>query len=108
MTDLQTSLKRINKAISDKIPRFGISPESDWKIISVSTVLLAILVVILSVFVFIKIDKGEIFLTEKTVGFQEKAVDPKILNQTVDYYEAKAALFDEVLREGTGVPDPSF
>ena len=87
---------------------FGAGPESDWKIIFISTVILLLLIIILSIFMFVKIDKGDIFVVERPSGEKEKALDTVLLKETVSYYQNKASDFESVLNTPAVVPDPSL
>lgn len=84
------------------------SPESDWKIIFISTVVLVICVIILSIFVFIKIDKGEIFLTGGMIEKIEKPLDVSHLKETVNYYEGKRVEFERIKNSRVPSADPSI
>ena len=75
---------------------FGISPEADWKIILISTIILTVLVIALNVLIFIKIDKGEIFVADKAGEEREKALDISLLRKTVLYYQNKAREFERI------------
>ncbi len=87
---------------------FGTSPEADWKIIFVSTIILTILVIVSSIFIFIKIDKGEIFVVEKSAGEGDKTLDLSLLRETVSYYQNKALEFERIKRARTPATDPSL
>src|SRR3989344_5765629 len=96
MENLQTSFKKLNWKTNGKLFGFGTSPEADWKIIFISTVALALLVIIISAFIFIKIDKGE------------KTLDISLLKKTVSYYQGKAVEFERIKRASTPAVDPSL
>ena len=79
MENPQTSLKKSGWKVKGRLFGFGTSPEADWKIILISAMMLAVSAVVLSVFMFIKIDKGEIFVIEKSEEEREKALDTSLL-----------------------------
>lgn len=108
MDNLQTSFKKLNWETNGKLFGFGTSPEADWKIIFISTVVLALSVIILSAFIFIKIDKGEIFVVEQSDEQGEKTLDISLLKETVSYYEGKAVEFERIRRGSTPAVDPSL
>lgn len=85
------------------------NPETDWKIIFISTLALIILTVALSVFAYIKVDKGEIFAAERSSDQKDRSLDLSSLRETVSYYEAKS-LELETLRNTAlvNLPDPSI
>jgi hypothetical protein len=101
-------LNKLNWKINGRLLGLGGSPEADWKIILVSTLILTVLVIALSVFIFIKIDKGEIFVVERPAGEGEKNLDVSLLKETVSYYRAKALEFERI--KGLVIPaiDPSL
>lgn len=86
---------------------FNTSLESDWKIIFVSTTTLLVLIVALSIFMFIKIDKGDIFVIKKPSVETIKALDTALLKETVSYYQNKALEFESIINTPVTVPDPS-
>ncbi|MEX2013480.1 MAG: hypothetical protein WD897_01005, partial [Parcubacteria group bacterium] len=92
MTDPQTALKKSGWSVRGGLG-FGASPEADWKIILISTIILTVLVIALSVFVFVKVGKGEIFVVERLVGEEERALDTSLLRETVLHYQNKALEF---------------
>ncbi|MEX2013731.1 MAG: hypothetical protein WD896_00045 [Parcubacteria group bacterium] len=108
MEDTKTFIKSPGWEVNGRPLGFGTSPEADWKIILVSTAVLSVLVIILSVYMFIKIDKGEIFVAEKSNEEETKALDTGLLRETVLYYEHKAAEFERIKSTRTFVADPSL
>ena len=87
---------------------FGTSPEADWKIIFVSTMILAVLVIASNIFIFIKINKGEIFVVEKSAEEGDKTLDLSLIRKTVSYYQNKALEFERIKRAKTPATDPSL
>jgi hypothetical protein len=108
MKNIKLSFPKINFKKDGKIFGFGTSPEADWKIILVSTTILLVGVLALCAFIFIKIDKGEIFVVKKPTDETEKTLDINLLKETIIYYQNRKAEFDRV--KGTVVPalDPSL
>ncbi len=108
MDNSQTSFRKLNWKINGRFLGFGTSPEADWKIIFVSAVVLAILIIILSVFMFIKIDKGEIFVVKRLAEEKEKILDITVLRETVSYYQNKALEFERIKKVKAPAVDPSL
>ena len=108
MENPQTHLhKKLNLNLHIRLLKLGESQETDWKIISLSTAVLATLIIVLSIFTFIKIDKGEIFSIKETAG-EGGGLDLVSLKETVSYYENKALEFERIKSsKPTGV-DPSL
>ena len=108
MEDPQTSLKKSGWKIRGKLG-FGTSPEADWKIILISTVVLTVLVVTLSVLIFIKVNARELFMVEQPEEEKGQTLDTLLLRKTVLYYQNKALEFDRIKNAGTStVADPSL
>lgn len=108
MENLKTFFKKSDLKFSSALFGFGTSPEADWKVIFISSAVLAISFVSFSVYIFIKIDKGEIFVPEEPVGQEENIFDSALLTETVSYYQGKALEFTEMKQEGIPAVDPSL
>ena len=108
MKNQWTFLKKLNWKINGRLFGFGTSPDADWKIIFISTTILAILVIALSVFMFIKINRGEIFVIERSVEQGEKPFDTSLLRETVLYYQNKTLEFEKIKSSVTPATDPSL
>ena len=109
MENPRISLKKLNWKVEGRLFGFGTSAEADWKIIFISTTALLVCVIILSVFMFIKINKGGIFVVEKLVEQKEKTLDVSLLKETVLYYQNKALEFEKMkIATTTRVIDPSL
>ena len=81
------------------------NPQTDWKIVFTSTLVLTVIVVALSIVVFVKIDKKEVFMSGEGVS---RALDISLLEDTVRYYENKAEEFENIKINKTSVVDPSI
>lgn len=108
MKNSQVFLKKSRWKINGRLFGFGDSPESDWKIIFISTIILAVLVVTLSVFMFIEIYQEGIFVTEEPPVQKEKAINVSVLKETVLYYQNKALEFEKIKSLVTPAVDPSL
>jgi len=107
MDKLRTFLAS-HKLTSGRVFSLGTGPEADWKIIFSVTAALSILVIILNSFMFIKIDKGEIFIVEQSMSEREELLDTELLKETVSYYQNRALEFERIKREGVSTSDPSL
>ena len=87
---------------------FGASPEADWKIIFSITATFVVIVIALSAFIFIQIDKGEIFVVERPEDGDEHMLDIEALREAAEYYQGKALEFDRIRIERASVIDPSL
>lgn len=99
--------KKFNWNLGGGLLKLGTSQEADWKIIFISTVILVTLVIALSVFIFIKIDKGEIFSVKETIRDGE-GLDLSLLRDTVSYYENKTLEFEKIKSSKPEGIDPSL
>ena len=101
MENPRTSLKKLNWKVNGRLFGFGTSPEADWKIILISTIVLAVLAIALNVLIFIKIDKREIFVADKAGEERGQALDISLLRETVLYYQNKAREFEKIQNQKT-------
>jgi hypothetical protein len=108
MENKQTFFKKFSLNANGRIFGFGTSPEADWKIIFISTVVLVTTVIVLSIFIFIKIDKGEIFVIERLPDQGEKILNLSLLKETVSYYQNKAIEFERIKNSASPSADPSL
>ncbi len=108
MEDPQTSLKKSGWKIRGRLG-FGTSPEADWIIILISTMVLTIFVVAFSVWIFIKVNQREFFTMEPLEEEKGKTLDTLLLRETVSYYQNKALEFERIKNAGTStVANPSL
>lgn len=108
MDNLRASFARLNLKKNGRFLGYSTSPEADWGIIFVSAAILTVLIIGLSTFIFIKIDRGEIFVVKKLAGEGDKTLDLSILKETVSYYQNKALEFERIKRAKTSTVDPSL
>lgn len=108
MKDLKTFFKNFKFSFGGRLFGFGTSPESDWKVIFISSVVLTIAVIAGSVFMFIKIDKGEIFVSKGFSSQEENTLDIELLRETVSYYQNKIIEFEENGNLSLPTVDPSL
>ncbi|MEK7177014.1 MAG: hypothetical protein AAB719_01850 [Patescibacteria group bacterium] len=99
--------KKLNLNLHVELFKFGKSQEGDWKIISLSTAVLAVLIIALSIFTFIKIDKGEIFSANESVS-ENGGLDLNLLKETASYYENKKLEFERIKSSNPTGIDPSL
>ena len=109
MNDLRTSLKKLNWKIDGKIFGFGTSPEADWRIIFISAIILVVLVIAFSIFMFRQTNQTDIF-TPDDLGVPEgQILDTSVLRETILYYQNKESEFGRIKNSALLVPaDPSL
>ncbi|MDO8589928.1 MAG: hypothetical protein Q7R69_01490 [bacterium] len=108
MENSPASLKKSSRKAKGGLFTFGTSPEADWKIILISAMILAASVIALSVFIFIKVGKGEIFVADMPEVQKEKALDTALLKETVLYYQNKALELEKIKSTRIPTADPSL
>ena len=108
MTKLRTFLMRLTFKKGGLLFGLGSSVESYWKVVLIFTASLIALIIGFSVFMFIKINKGEIFVTERSRENGKDALDLNILKETVSYYQKKALEFERIQNERASSTDPSL
>ncbi len=87
---------------------YDTSAETDWMIIFLSGVTLSLVVIVFAAYMFVGIDRREIFVTKEDTDNQVKTFDIKKLEETVEYYEGKAIEFDRIKKGGITSSDPSI
>jgi hypothetical protein len=87
---------------------FGLSPEADWKVILVATIVLSLAVSAINLFMFVGVDKGEIFTVDITESSDAPSFDLDALKSANEYYSQKSEAFEAIKAEGASVPDPSI
>src|SRR3989338_2011453 len=108
MDNLHAFFARLNLKKNGRLFGYGTSPEADWKIIFVSTAVLAVLMIGFSIFIFFKIDREEIFVVKEQVEQGSKTLDLSLLKETVSYYQNKALEFERIKKAKTSAVDPSL
>ena len=107
MDNILKFFKETNWKIKSPKFTFGTGPEADWKIIFISAITLVVLAITLSIYMYIKIDKGEIFTIDKTKEGEKHVLNIDLLKETVSYYQDKYLKFESIDRVNTSIVDPS-
>ena len=108
MKNVHNLLNRLHLKKKGVFFGFGTSPIADWKIICVSTTILVIISVLVSLYVFFMINKGEIFLAEKPEASSSESLNEKLLERIIEHYRGKASEFERIKSFQTEYPDPSI
>ncbi|MDO8565295.1 MAG: hypothetical protein Q7R67_01590 [bacterium] len=107
MVNTETFFKKLTSKTNSRLSDAG--PEKDWKIIFMSAIFLTLLSIVVNLLIFIKVDKGEIFVVEAPGQSGERTLNPETLRETVRYYQAKAEEFQTLQSApATGLVDPSI
>ena len=86
----------------------GISPEHDWKILLMSTIVIIILMAVFCSYFYLLIDRGELFKVDSSKTSKEVKIDEKLLKIAVDDFKEREAMLAEIKRSGNVPPDPSI
>ncbi len=84
-----------------------INPNRDWKLLLLFFAILNGIVVLLSVYLFFQINKGEIFLVESQSSASVNIINETLLNETLLMFNEKAGAFEDVQTMKPTLPDPS-
>ncbi len=85
---------------------FGQDPDRDWKVLLASFFVIALVAVGMSIFVYTKVDQGEIFLVDKKEVTQPKVLDRFQLEKTVSFFESRNEDFLSLKRQPLQTLDP--
>lgn len=109
MKNFSAFFKKLDFKKKGSLFGFGTSPQADWKIIFTTGALLVILGILANALIFIKVDKGEIFVVEAPELLGEHGLNLNTLRETVGYYNSKALEFERIKSgTSTGLVDPSI
>lgn len=86
---------------------FGTSPEADWKIILITTVLFTIATVSFSAYMFIEIHRGEFFQPDSQTSISTRPLDQELLEKVLAEHESREARLLEITANKEIIPDPS-
>lgn len=100
--------KKLTLKSGDRFFGWGESPDADWKVILIATLVLMILVSAWNTFSYLDISKGDTVVSEETNG-EGQLLDVEALKDTVNYYQDKALNFEKIKNgEGEAIVDPSI
>ena len=89
--------------------RLGVSPKDDWKIIFSTTSILVVLAVVTSLWVFLSLDRREVFVVMPVGQDGEELINLNALKRTAQHYQTKKVEFEKLLTgSGPRIVDPSL
>ncbi len=93
-----------------KLPSLKTWPKMgrDWNILLLSFFLLLFLSIALNGILFLRISRGEIFLTQKAADDSGLSLDRDLLKTTLDFYENRARNFADIKAHPPASVDPSI
>ncbi len=95
-----------HKTAQGKSATFGGDPRTDWQIVFCVFTLINIALLCINVYIYQKIDQGDIFLVDKKESVSGRTLDRFGLERTITYFEGKQERFDALLRRGPSTADP--
>ncbi len=108
---MKIPLSKLFKKVTAKKHRVAhglYNPVHDWKIVLIFFVFIAIILAGLSGYLFLKINRGEIFITQKHDTQTVSVLNVKLLEKTVGEFEEKKAHLLELETEKVIASDPSI
>lgn len=87
---------------------FGSGVEADWKFILVSFVVINIIFIIFNIYIFVKINSGEVFMSDQTKNTEIKTINKSGLDKVVNFYDQKKNIFSDIKKDNTIFEDPSM
>lgn len=103
-----SSLKKFNIVRRAKFPRLGESPETDWEIIFLSSIVITTVVIGLCVWRFASVNRVDVYSAVKSTD-QETPFNLEALKKAANYYEEKSQNFESIKNaSSTIVVDPSL
>ena len=109
--NIQNILENIKARVGKKHFQPGRSvthPTRDWIIILGTFATLNIIIIILSTFLFLQINKGEIFLVEAVSSSKVDSIDKVLLEETLSFFKEKERVFESLKRNKPVLVDPSL
>jgi len=107
-------LEKIKKYLGrfeNKTPSYerkGIKPERDWGVILILGLIFLCLSGILARYIFVQIEKGNLFSSEVEKTDEKIIINQKLLEETVNRMDTKQINLDNVKKNRIAVPDPSI
>jgi len=106
--DFFKSLKeKISFLIDRDQQKLVLTTYRDWLILIVAFSLVSFVTAGIGLYLFIKINSGEIFIAEREGTRMQKIIDETELSKTIAHYEEKQAMSQELLLNRPRVVDPS-
>ncbi|MBI2618302.1 hypothetical protein HYW58_02520 [Candidatus Kaiserbacteria bacterium] len=104
----------IKEFVSHSLPFFSTGKGSGrlnahfhWKLLFGGFLTLNILILLLSLYLFLQINEGDIFLVEQNQEIRIETIDRNMLNETIAFFESKNTRFESNKLLPLEIPDPS-
>ena len=102
-------IRRIRKIFKKTAPHYGYKDTAqanrDWLVILAVFIIIALGVIVINARLFIRIDKGELFVTPNTAStIVSNTIDETLLDDTLKFFEEKRNRFEELKRTTPPIP----
>lgn len=94
------------RAVESEASQFGRDARRDWQAVFIVFLLLNLVSVALNLFVYERINKGELFLVDKQEAVTLGTLSRFDLEQTVSFFEEKRRKFESLKDTPLSLPDP--
>lgn len=106
--DLKTILQKLHIPKRAEYRTISAKAHHDWKLITILSALLIIIVVLYNVSLFSKVTHDETTTPTSARTLSREAVSQKTLQDTIDYYKAKSEKLSELKTSRPNTYDPSL
>ena len=96
------------KPTSNSFERSGISPKRDWRILLVTTFFTVLILAGVSLYLYIQINNGTLFLTLTENKEIEVQIDKVLLEKTINDINTRKATLGDIVQNGSIPLDPSL
>lgn len=80
----------------------------DWKILLLSAIVVAIMVVLIDAYLLWRVNKGDIFTTETVIETDTTITDKRMLENVVKFFDARKTSFEKFKNTPRAEIDPSL
>lgn len=94
------------RAVESEAAQFGRDARRDWQTVFIAFLLFNLVSVALNLFVYERINKGELFLVDKREPVTLGTVNRFDLEKTVSFFEEKRRKFESLKSTPLSIPDP--
>lgn len=108
--NIKKILKKLTKLVGGRGVHVGRSithPSRDWKIILVAFTILNIIMAVFSTFLFLQINKGEIFVVDVPIPSSTNSLNREELQNILSFFEEKKRAFVSLKINKPTLVDPS-
>ena len=82
-------------------------PYRDWGILMLACLLVIILFILISAYLFLKIRSGELIVATPDTSISTKTINAKALREDLTFFRARETIYNQLLDEAPDVRDPA-